>query len=113
MTGALCGRPTTAGPPCRMAVTPAGAACDWHRPGGKQARRGKLARRRAFHLRIMAWAKAMLAASEAMSEAEHAEFDEWAAEHVDGSGRFGMGDWPGWATRIVGVRNPWAGEVAG
>lgn len=42
------------------------------------------------------WYRRLVAAAAALPPDALKRLREWEAEHVDGSGRFGTGDWPEW-----------------
>ena len=63
-------------------------------------RQKMLAKGTKFREASLAWYDKMIATSEILSEAEKQAFDAWESTHVDGSGLFGTGDWPGWEQYI-------------
>jgi len=63
-------------------------------------RQKMLAEGKKFREESLAWYDKMIETSEILSEEEKQAFDEWESTHVDGSGLFGTGDWPGWERYI-------------
>jgi len=63
-------------------------------------RQKMLAEGKKFREESLAWYDKMIETSEILSEEEKQAFDAWENTHVDGSGRFTTGDWPGWEKYI-------------
>ena len=63
-------------------------------------RQQMLAEGKKFREASLAWYDKMLETSAILSEEEKQAFDAWERTHVDGSGLFSTGDWPGWEKYI-------------
>jgi hypothetical protein len=63
-------------------------------------RQQMLAAGKKFREASLAWYDQMIATSEILSEEEKQAFDVWEETHVDGSGLWSTGDWPGWEQYI-------------
>ena len=59
-----------------------------------------LAAGKQFREASLVWYDQMIEISAILSEEEKQAFDAWEDTHVDGSGLFSTGDWPGWEKYI-------------
>jgi hypothetical protein len=66
----------------------------------RRAATGTRKANKAYRETILAWTQKMLDSYRTLDDAEKQELHDWEHAHVDGSGRVGTTDWPGWEKHI-------------
>jgi hypothetical protein len=70
-------------------------------------RKRMYAERKKWQEKVLAWDDRMLETLETMPDEERQAFEEWEKANVDGAGRLGTDDWPGWEKYLGKKPKPW------